>query len=616
MRLLAIAMFVWAVALPAQQTARPDTQGSSSSSSSNPDETAPSSTVVHRGVQQTGSPISLDTSESLFQMAAALNSCGYDAGLDNSLPVRAAVRSDVAAAIAASPAAQASQTALCKYVADHALTGAQDLAQYVSLALFAGPPPELALSVPETEMPPDSLQVVEVLPLLREFAAQTQLHAIFVRHRAAYEAATEQVRGSITRMLLETNIYLHQPVSSYDGRRFTILLEPMLSPQAVNARIYGNDYFVTVSPAMLDAAAQSASVNAGSRVSVGARAAGLHMDEIRHVYLLYSIDPILYARASSTARLQPMLKAIADAPIGFLYKNDIVAFTTECLIKAIEARTMDVGFAPPAKTAGSKQRTESDGYNASLADYERRADAVRRRQVALDVLSGWTLTQTLYDKLSLNDREGVGLKESFGEMVYGTDISFEVNRAKHTTFFAADSPDLVGGTVGRARAPKRTLTAMDQAEMRLQKGDRSGAEELADKELVAHPNSGEALYVLARVKLMEGDPQAAYDRFTQVLDVSKDAHAVAWSHVYLGRLYDTQQQSNRAKAIAEYRAALAVPGVQADARIAADNGIKQPFAAPKRTAADSDAAKDDEELDPTGKKQKESYKPTEEARPR
>lgn len=277
---------------------------------------------------------------------------------------------------------------------------------------------------------------------------------------------------------------------------------------------------------------------------------------------------------------------------------------------------MDVGIAKPAKPTNVKQRTEIDTYNQEIIEYERKAEAVRRKQVLLDMESGWVLTESFYNKLALEDREGVSLRESIGEMVYGMDVPHEVDHAKKIPFFQPDSNQLVtGGGVNRARAPRVTLSAMDKAELQLQKGDRVGAEELADKELLANPASGAALYVLARVKLMEGDPQAAYDRFSQVVASSKDPRTVAWSHVYLGRLYDAQQQPNRSKAVAEYKAALSTPGAQPDVRAAAEAGIQKPFAAPKRTVTDSDQQPDDEPLDPTGKKQKESYRPSEERPP-
>ena len=613
--LLLLTFALCAATLPAQRPPSSSSSNKLDESAQEPQKQQPSSTVVRRAVEASGSAVSLETSETLFTMAAALNSCGYDNGLESSLPVRAQIRAAMAMAVNAGFEARAAHDTLCSYIDAHKQPGARNLAQYVSLALFLSPPPDLALSVGEGDLPPDSQNVIGVLPLLRDFAVKIQLHGIFAHHRAEYEAAVEQVHDSVTRMLLETNIYLHQPVSSYDGRRFLVLLEPMLSPQAVNARIYGTDYFIAVSPAQVDDPSISRT-SPGSRMSVSDRAAGLQMDQIRRMYLLYNVDPIIYARAGATNRLLPILKTVSDAPIDFTYKSDIVALTTECLIKAIEARTMDVGIPKPPKPGAVKARTEIDTYNQALIDYDKKADAVRRRQVLLDMESGWVLTGSFYDKLAIQDREGVSLKESIGEMVYGMDVPSEVSHAKKIPFFAPDSTNLVAGAgITHARSPRHALSVMDQAELKLQKGDRTGAEELADKELAANPNSGDALYILARVKLMQGDPQAAYDRFTQVVASSKDPRTVAWSHVYLGRLYDTQQQSSRPKAVAEYKAALNTPGIQQDVRAAAEAGIQKPFAPPKRTVQDSDQPPDDEVLDPTGKKQKESYKPSEEVAP-
>lgn len=595
-------------------------QQSSSSSSSTGEqiEERPSSTVIpRRGVEQAGSAVSLETSETMFTMATALNSCGYDNGLESSLPVRAEIRAEVSAALDRSVDVRESQIALCKYIASHSQGGAQNLAQYVSLALFLSPPPELTLSVSEGDLSPDAGQVVGVLPLLQDFARKADLHLIFVRHHAEYEAATAQVHDSMTRLLLETNSYLHQPVSIYDGRRFLVLLEPMLSPQAVNARVYGSDYFVVTSPSRIDENTATKS-SYGSRLSIGSHAGGLQMEQVKHIYLLYQVDPLIYARAQATNRLLPILKVVQDAPIDFNYKNDIVAFTTECLVKAIEARTMDVGFDKPRKPGTVKARADIGDYNQALIDYERRAEAVRRKQVVLDMESGWVLTGSFYDSLMKEDKDGITLKDSIAEMVYGMDVPHEVDVAKKIPFFAPDSNNLVAGAgVTRARAPKRTFSVMDQAELKLQKGDKLGAEEIAEKQLAANPSDTEAQYMMARLKLLGGEPQDAFDRFQKIVATGKDARTVAWSHVYLGRLYDAQQNPDRSKAVAEYKAALNTPGAQSDVRAAAEQGIKQPFAAPKRTIQNSDQRPeaDDEELDPTGKKQKESYSPSEEKAP-
>ena len=546
-------------------------------SSSNGEAAAQSAPVQRRGVEAAGSAVTLETSEQMFTVATALNACGYDAGLSESLPVRAAVRHDISEQVANVEGGIPAQRALCAYIQAHQLAGSQNLAQYVSLALFLTP--DLQLSFPENEMPPDALNVDNMLPLLRTWAAALRLHNIFVHHRGEYEAAVLQVHDSVTRMLLETNAYLHQPATVYDGRRFLVLLEPMLSPEAANARIYGTDYFVVLSATPPQADAKTEAM----------RKAGLHLDELRHIYLLYEIDPIIYARASATNRLMPILKTVQDAPIDFLYKNDINAFMTECLIQAIEARTMDTGIEKPSRKANGKERFDPTGFNVAMADYERRAEVVRRQQVIRDMRSGWVLTQYFYDKLSTQDREGISLKQSMGELVYGMDVPAEADRDKKIPFFAEGSPDLVGvsgtgGTTRRGKALKpQPLSAMDQAEQKLQRGDRAGAAELAEKELAVHPDSTEAMYVMARLHLMQREPQEAFDTFEKIVATGKDTRTVAWSHVYLGRMYDTAlAQPDRAKAVAEYKAALATPGIQPDVQAAAEQGLKQSFAVPQR----------------------------------
>ncbi len=64
------------------------TPGSSSSSSSTPESQAVDTTPVPRIAQPEagGSAFTLETSEPLFTLAAALNACGYDAGLADSDP--------------------------------------------------------------------------------------------------------------------------------------------------------------------------------------------------------------------------------------------------------------------------------------------------------------------------------------------------------------------------------------------------------------------------------------------------------------------------------------------------------------------------------------------------
>lgn len=561
-------------------------QSDSSSSSSTPESTVtknPRTTTqpAPRIAQPEagGSAITLETNEPLFDLAVTLNVCGYDADLANSSPVRLKVREEINEELAASPAARDSRDALCGYVREHTLTdNALNLAQYISLALYLKPPPELTPTVDETELPPDSTQVVNILPLLRTFSQDVHLHAIWIKHRPDYEELVNKIHDPLTRMILDTNIYLRLPVSSYDGRRFLVLLEPMLSPAVTNARIYTNDYIVVTSPA-------------------GDPPGAVRMDQIRHTYLHYEVEPLIYARAAAMDRLLPLLKPVQDAPLDFTYKSDIVALLTECLIKAIEARTMDVGIAKPKRPDAVKQRADIERYEAEMTAYDRQAEAVRRKTVDLETRQGWVLVDYFYDKLGQMEKDSISLKENIGEMVYGMDVGRERHKDEQIAFLPEGTHDVV------RRAP-RQISGLDLAETKLLKGDLDGASTLA-KNALDDPKGdhGQAHYVMARVNLMQREPDAAIEDFEQALQLSKNPRTLAWSHIYLGRLYDVVP--DRQKALAEYQAALTVRDSQPDTKAAAEKGLKQPFTRPNAPAAKPD----EEPLDPSGKAEKQAYRP-------
>jgi hypothetical protein len=145
-------------------------------------------------IERGGAAVTLEVSEPLFQIAAGLNACGYDADLDKSPPVRAEVRAEMNSALAASESARDSRDKLCVYISEHRLNDlGLDIGQYVSLALYLSPPPELTPNVDLTQLPPQAASVVNVLPLLRTFGDEIHLHYIWLQHRAEYEALTARV---------------------------------------------------------------------------------------------------------------------------------------------------------------------------------------------------------------------------------------------------------------------------------------------------------------------------------------------------------------------------------------------------------------------------------------
>jgi tetratricopeptide (TPR) repeat protein len=509
-------------------------------------------------VDPAGPAISLQTSEAVFDIAVALNACGYDNGLAESDPIREHIREQVNQATEQSTDARQARYHLCQYIDLHRLAEAgRDLAQYISLALYLTPPPELATSVDTIDLPPDSTQVENVLPLLRDFVEAIHLHAIWVENRPAYEEEIARLHDPLTKMIVDTNIYLKMPASTYDGRRFLVVLEPMISPAETNARVYGSDYVVVASP-----------VNGT-----------IHMGEVRHTYLHYEIEPLLYARASAMDRLLPFLKTVRDAPLDFVYRSDIVSLVIESMIRAIEARTMETGVVIPRIPENTAHSELDPLYRAHIAAVQKDS-AIREQRVGRDMTEGYVLTQYFYTQLIAFEHSPASLKESIGEMVYGMDVSQELGRLKNIHFVEEGSSDIV------RRAPARPH-GLDLAELDLVKGDPKMAADLSETALKQHTaEAARANFILARADLMSGRIDDAEVAFRETIRLSSDPRMLAWAHIYLGRILDVEEK--REDAVAEYKSALSVRDSQPDTRSAAEKGVKEPFALPKHETPDGD----------------------------
>lgn len=522
-------------------------------------------------VDPAGPTISLISAEPVFDMAAALNICGYDEGLATSSPERKRVRDEIAVTLGKSEQARASRDALCLYIAQHKMTGTlRDVAQYISLSLYLSQPPDLEVTADLTEMPPDATQVAEVAPLLKNFAAAVDLHGVWLTTHRLYDEEAERLHNGLTKMIVNTNLYLKMPASTYDGRRFIVVVEPQLSPGTVNARIYGTDYIVLVSPAADGA---------------------IRMTDIRHTYLHYLIDPLLLSRSNAIDRMVPILKEIHDAPLDFRYRSDTVSLTIECLIKAIEARTMDTGIADYKIPAGI-DRSALPKYEHERSVVQQRQEAVRVAAMRHDMTQGFVMTQYFYDQMQLFEKDAASMSDTIGEMVYSMDVDQQVHRARMIEFDKESDTDVL------VRSKPRKLTGLDLAEAKLAMGDIKGAEALlaqARKQIV-DPNAAEAKataaqaeFLTARIEIMTGHVEEAVAAFQKTVSISPTPRWVAWSHIYLGRMLDLD--CKREEAVAEYKLALEHRDGQQDTRLAAERGLKKAYEVKGHACeADEDAA--------------------------
>jgi hypothetical protein len=470
--------------------------------------------------------VALETSETLFSVLTAINTCGYDAGLSISHPLRAEIRDEVAKTLEASAEATETEHLMCQFYQEHQQPdAARTLAQYVSLALFLGNPPDLVLKEKEANLPPDVGYVLGFVPLLQKFYGDAGLHASWEKHQAAYSAQSERYHDPLAKMTFDTEVYLKLPSAGFLGQTFTVYLEPMGDPGQTNAREYGTDYSVVLSPAP------------GSK---------LKMEQVRHTYLHFLLDPLTLKYPSAIARLQPLLDSVKKAPMEAGFRHDISLLVTECLIRAIEARTLPRSQDLEAQQAQLVERAQKQGY---------------------------VLTPYFYQSLLRFEKDPAGLRNAYSDLLNAIDVHKEQKRAAETQFAAEADPELLH--LSRP-APAALLQT---AEERLSAGDAEAASKFAQQALNEKSGDpGRALFILARVATMNRDMQGARSYFEKALSVAQEPKVVAWSHIYLGRICDLQE--DRAAALDHYRAALTAGANLPEAKAAAQRGLDQPYEPP------------------------------------
>jgi tetratricopeptide (TPR) repeat protein len=475
-------------------------------------------------------PITLDTSETIFTVLAAMNTCGYDADLKVSDPLRATIRDEIQKVLRQSANAQETAASMCLWYDAHRTSdAAHDLSQYVSLALYLEGPPHFLPRVTEDNLPPDAAVISDFSKQLELFYSAAQIHAIWMRHRLNYAALVERYHDPLAKMVFDNDIYLKMQSGGYLGRNFTVYLDYLGDPDQVNARDYGTDYYIVVFP----------SPDPHST-------APLKMEEIRHAYLHYLLDPLAEKNFVAIKRVEPLLKSVQRAPIEDSFKEDISLLVTECMIRAIEIRT-----------TGTKHT----------------AEAMRAQAVDDAVKQGYILTRYFYEAFVKFEKDPSGLRTAYPEMIEGIDLKAEAKAAADVEFAQETAPELVQ----LSRMEDRRM--LSTAEQRLVAGDAKGAQELAQEAIDRRiGDQGRALFILAQVAVANKNRDGAQENFQKAIQASKDPKVLAWSHVYLGRILDMKE--DREAALNEYRAALSVGAALPEVKQAAERGLQQAYEPP------------------------------------
>ena len=229
--------------------------------------------------------------------------------------------------------------------------------------------------------------------------------------------------------------------------------------------------------------------------------------------------------------------------------------TIECLIKAVEARTMDTGI-PVYRIPAGVDRSQLPRYEHERELYQQKVDAAKSAAVDHDMRQGYVLTRYFYEQILQFEKDPASLKDTIGEMVYSMDVEHEVHRAREIEFDKQADEDVL------QRARPRALSGLDLAEAKLAAGDVNTAVAMAQKvianqadTITSTADAARAHFILARVDLMTVHPDQAVDEFQKTIATSKEQRLLAWSHIYLGRMLDLG--CKRDEALAEYKQGLA-----------------------------------------------------------
>jgi tetratricopeptide (TPR) repeat protein len=460
----------------------------------------------------------LDASPTLFTVMAALNAVGLDTGLD--APSNHPLRNEIRAKLASRNIP--SLVAIKEFYTRHKRDDPQqDLSQYFSFALSSAGPPEFAFKGRDVDIPPELGSFKDFPPLLAKFYQEADIPGLWKGAQGDIDRYIQRYHHLVLDAVLQVNAYLRQQTSGYKGRRFQIFVELLAPPNQVQARTYGNEDFIVVTP---------------SREP--------YIQEIRHAYLGYLLDPLathyseMIERKKALADHLARVKALPDA-----YKHDFLEVTTQSLIKAVEARL----------------------------DH-------KPQMVQQALLQGYILAPYFAEALPRYEAQEAAMVVYYPLMVAAMDLMHEDARLSQVQFNKepSDRPAAKNDAPAPAGVEKTLEDAENLYVKRAEGDNQAQAKKLFERaltETAEKPRQAAAYYGLGRIALLEKHPEIAEQMFTKTLELEPEPFVRAWTLVYLGKLELAAGETEQA--VKYFQSALKVEGASDKAREEAVKGVQQ-----------------------------------------
>jgi hypothetical protein len=474
--------------------------------------------------------VTVDGSEAMFTTMCALLAAGYEADVSSEkwAPMRAQLRDRLQHQ--QGPAVEV----LRNFYQQHELAdpGAM-LSRYIWFGLVSGPAPDFKPTLRRDELPPEVIALEGFQEILSSYYKEQKIGEIWRQVQPLYTREIETLHDQIADIVFVSSGYLREILAPENPRTFIIIVEPLVG-RITNVRNFGDHYALVLS---------------GSDA--------LPTDIVRHAFLHFLLDPLPLMYPHIVAAKRPIYDIAAKAPrLPTELKDDFSSYFAECLVRAVEL----------------KLKRLSPGEREAAMDQ--------------DDAAGLVLVHPLFTALAKFEHSEPGMKLFFPDLVRAIDTPTEQKRVAAVKFSDAMTAQSVNATEAEVVARRRTapttipndaeaIAALTEGERRIAEKNPRAAEASFQRVLAKYPDQPRALYGLGMVAVLEHDGSRAKEVFGRLTAgehaATSDPMVMAWSHVYLARILDSEGERARAKA--EFEAALAVEGGPEHAKQAASKGL-------------------------------------------
>ncbi len=477
------------------------------------------------------STVSVDGSEAMFTTICALLAAGFESNVssDNWTAFRAQMRERLRQQ--QGPAVEAVR----EFYRHHELRDpGATLSRYLWFGLVSGPAPAFQPVLRRDELPPEVIALEGFSEILSNYYQEQKIGQLWRQVQPIYNREVERLHDPVSQIVFVASGYLREILEPSGPRTFAIIVEPLVG-RITNVRNFGDHYALVLS--------------GGEEIPT---------DVVRHAFLHFLLDPLPLMYPHVTAVKHALFEKAATAPrLAPELKDDYASYFAECTVRAVELKLKRIS---PGEREAAMSRDDEDGY---------------------------VLVKPLFGALPKFENSEPSMKLFFPDLVRAIDTGAEAKRLTAVKFAPAETAkpedEAASEEVARRRNAAPTtvpndaevITELTEGERRIAEKNPRAAEASFQKVLTKYPDQARAWYGIGLVALLDHDAARAKQVFGRLTAgehaATQDPMVLAWSHVYLARIFDDEGNLEVAKM--EYQSVLSVEGGPEQAKLAAQKGL-------------------------------------------